>query len=1056
VGFKTSRAQVKCARALVVMAAFALLPSSAALAQQATKSAEVETLDADVDPLYREGRFDEAIALAERALSIQERTLGPEHPGVVNAINNLALLYRAAGDYVAAETLFERVLEITTDTLGPRDPAIAITINNLGMLYWEQGDHARAARYLDKALSIWERSLGPDRPEVAVSLSNLASLYRKTGNFERAEPLYEKALSIWEKSPDPIHDQLVDVLHSLAAIRQGNGDYERAESFLKRALALEEKAHGADHTETAVALSNLASLYYGSGDYARARPLLERVLAIMEGARGPDHPDVASALSNLASVHAAMGKPASAEPLYERALEIRSEALGSDHLAVAASLENLASLYRAQGEFARSRPLCERALVIRVANHGPEHLDVARITSDLGATHWELGDFAIAEPLFERALLIREKALGPEHPAVATSVDNLASVYLAQGHHARAKPLYEAALAIREKAFGPEHPAVVQSLRNLGLMHWAKGDWEQAESYLVRTAEIEERQISLLPPVQFEDRTRAFMEALSNTTSLILSFQSKRPDQRSTTRLALTTVLRRKGRELSVEAGESAAFRRRLGDQERAVFDSLLAHRNELGRLIVRGSDRPRSRSLRASVEKLRREVGDLEKAAVSGGAARRSWAAPIQIEDLQPRIPADAALVELVEYQDFDPTRISADRARGVARLAAFVLRSSGAPRWVPLGEAAAINASVGAFREVLVDPDVSLKKLRERARDLYDRLAAPLDPHLEGIRVLLVAPDGAAVLVPFGALIDPDGRYWIERYEFAYLTSGRDLLLPNSALPSPGPPLVIAAPDYDAEHPAGRRAIGEAPTRLLPEIAAPHFSPIALSQTGALDVGRLLGVTPLTGAQASDAAIKTARAPRVLHIAVDGFFLPDQAREPTVRWGSILGIDPGLRPPNSENPLLRSGLALAGANRRANDADRGLLTALEIADLDLWGTQLVAIAVRGIGSEEAAVDQAVYALRRSLVIAGAQSQFMNLWKTDHRAAIELTTTYYERLLAGEGRSEALRSVQLAMLRSESRSHPFYWAGFISIGARGPIAWTDSREAVQEISSSP
>jgi hypothetical protein len=147
---------------------------------------------------------------------------------------------------------------------------------------------------------------------------------------------------------------------------------------------------------------------------------------------------------------------------------------------------------------------------------------------------------------------------------------------------------------------------------------------------------------------------------------------------------------------------------------------------------------------------------------------------------------------------------------------------------------------------------------------------------------------------------------------------------------------------------------------------------------------------------------------------------------------------------------------VALAGVNRRASDADSGLLTALEIAGLDLWGTQLVGIAVRGIESEQASVSQAVYALRRSLVIAGAESQFVNLWTTDPRAATELTTAYYTRLLAGEGRSESLRSVQLEMLRSESRSHPFYWASFISIGARGPIAWAGSPKADQEISGPP
>jgi hypothetical protein len=187
-----------------------------------------------------------------------------------------------------------------------------------------------------------------------------------------------------------------------------------------------------------------------------------------------------------------------------------------------------------------------------------------------------------------------------------------------------------------------------------------------------------------------------------------------------------------------------------------------------------------------------------------------------------------------------------------------------------------------------------------------------------------------------------------------------------------------------------------------------------------------------------------------------VDGFFLPDQIPERTTRWGSILGIDPQLRPPATENPLLRSGFALAGANRRANDAGRGLLTAQEVAGLDLWGTQLVGIAVRGIEPGEATIDQAVYALRRSLVLAGAQAQFANLWTTDSRAAAELATAYYERLLAGEGRSEALRSVQLEMLRSENRSHPFYWASFIPIGARGPIVWEDAREAGEEISGSP
>jgi len=1045
-----------CTRTLLAVATFAmLLLGSPSLARQAPESSEAESLAAAVDRLYREGRFDEAIVLAERSLSIQERELGPDHPGVVDAINNLALLYLTADDFPAAETLFKRVLVITTDALGPDDPAVATTLNNLGMLYWEQDDRERAVQYIGKALAIWEGALGTGHAKVAVSLNNLASLYRKTGDFERAEPLYERALAIWEKSSSPSYEQLADTLRNLAAIRQASGDYESAESLWKRALALAETVGNADRNEIALALSNLALLYFEFRDYGNAESLLARALVIVEGARGPDHPDLISALTNLASVHAAMGDTASAARLYERVMKIRSTTLGSGSIGFAKSIEDLASLYREAGEYARSLPLYERALEIRVNKGGGEKLGIVRVTKVLGTVHWALDDFASAQALFEHALSVRRKHRSSDDHGIAISIDNLASLHLVRGRHAKAKRLYEEALAIREKAFAPEHPAISHSLRNLALLHWAKADWKQAEAYFARAAEVEERQIALLVPVQPNDRARAFMEELSNSTNAILSFLRRRPDQRSITRLALTTVLRRKGRELSIGVGESAAFGRRLGDEERAVFDELLARRNDLGRMILQKANRSNSKPLREQFEKVRREWIDLEKTAASGSAGLRSWAAPLQIEEIQSRIPTDAALIEFVEYQDFDPSRILSDHVSKAELLGAFVLRSAGDPRWVPLGEVAAINRSVRAFREALVDSEAPSTKLRGRARDLYDRLAAPFESHLEGVRTVLLAPDRALILVPFGALVDPDGRYWVERYEFSYLTSGRDLLLPNSPSNSGGPPLVVAAPAYDAKRPAERPVVWQARTRLSPEIAALHFAPIELSQTGASDVGKLLGVTPLTGAQASDTAIRSARAPRVLHIASDGFFLPDQIRKSTLRWGSILNVQSGLRPRILEDPLLRTGLAFAGVNNRGSHTDGGLLIAQEMASLDLWGTQLVAIEARGIEQEQAAVHQSVYALRRSLVFAGAESQFVNLWTTDHRAATKLTNAYYERLFAGVGRSEALRSVQLEMLRSEAHSHPFYWAGFVSIGARGPISWADP-PADQETSGSP
>jgi CHAT domain-containing protein len=217
------------------------------------------------------------------------------------------------------------------------------------------------------------------------------------------------------------------------------------------------------------------------------------------------------------------------------------------------------------------------------------------------------------------------------------------------------------------------------------------------------------------------------------------------------------------------------------------------------------------------------------------------------------------------------------------------------------------------------------------------------------------------------------------------------------------------------------------------------------------------------LTGAQATEAALKRIAAPRILHVATHGFFLPDQSQE-TISSTRSVSLDSRTQAARGENPLLRSGLALAGANKRQSGAgEDGILTALEAAGLDLWGTKLVVLSACETGVGEATNGEGVYGLRRALVLAGAESELMSLWQVSDAATRDLMVEYYKRLQAGEGRSEALRQVQLKMLKSsqqtqqttkrglrggrrglgelgakpqvENRSHPFFWASFIPVG---------------------
>ena len=249
-------------------------------------------------------------------------------------------------------------------------------------------------------------------------------------------------------------------------------------------------------------------------------------------------------------------------------------------------------------------------------------------------------------------------------------------------------------------------------------------------------------------------------------------------------------------------------------------------------------------------------------------------------------------------------------------------------------------------------------------------------------------------------------------------------------------GTALVLADPDFGAT--------GGKPTKRAEDRgrrsadlsrASIHYGPLPGTAQEAKAIAPLLGTQPVTRAHATETALKQVHQPSVLHVATHGYFLPDQPEERNTGLDQGFSSDRPLPAPRTENPLLRSGLALAGANRLQSGTEDGLLTALEASGLDLWGTQLVVLSACETGIGNVQTGEGVYGLRRALVNAGAETQVMSLWKVDDAATRDLMVDYYRRLQAGEGRSEALRQAQLAMLHSKDRRHPYYWASFIVSG---------------------
>lgn len=801
-------------------------------------------------------------------------------------------------------------------------------------------------------------------------------------------------------------------------------DAERAEHYYRRARAVLEDSAG---VRAAPALPGSApwplhpaDLPWDAFAYEEAEPLLRRALAAARRAHGHGHPEVARIAVNLAALYTEIGDYDEAELLLDEApgLHAPEVAAGASDLAaeafdMAAALEVLAALRRARGLPERAESPLREALALLQQRLGEHHPRVASTLLQLAALRLDSGHAGAARALLSRALSVRTREYGEEHPLVAAALLPLGRLRLAEGHPDEAAAVLLRALTIFEATTGVDHPEAIACMLTLAWARLTAEHTAAAVRWLERAIEAQDRNARLLLAYSPEARQRAHLATLQSATDAAITLHVRHaPEHPGAARIALTTLLRRKERALDARADHLSALRR-LGREESRLLERLRLVQAELASLVARGDRRPERLSA------LEEELHRLDLELTRRGAELRATPSPVTLEQVRAALPPGAVLVEIAAYQPLHGAGAAAGTAAGEPCYVAYLLDANGIEA-VELGEVAAIDRLARRFRRALADP---ARDPRALARELDGHLLAPLRPLLRGARRIFVAPDGELNLIPFSALLGEDGHYAAEHLLITYLTTGRDLLrFDERRAPRQGP-VLVADPDFDGlpvlpDRRRGRRA---------PDLDAVRFPPLPHTAAEARAIARMLpGARILVGPQAGEAAIKALRGPEILHLATHGFYLPTPERPRALGpW---------------ESPLLRSGVALAGANRRDGDPDDGVLTALEASSLDLEGTRLVVLSACESGLGQALPGEGVGGLRRALVLAGAETQVMSLWPVDDEATQSLMVSYYDALLAGLGRSEALRRVSLRMMRSPETAHPYYWAGFIVSGNGAPL----------------
>ncbi|WP_439332606.1 tetratricopeptide repeat protein, partial [Pyxidicoccus fallax] len=714
--------------------------------------------------LQEVGRYAEATVRAHRALELREAVLWGSHLEVASCLNLLGGLHRIQGDFDRAEPLYARAISILESEFV--DPYAKRKLNDwVGLL-------SPRALALEGAKGVYhEVAYHAERDDhAAFGNLDLQNLY------DPAEPLYQRALDMAKGSIGKHHPIVAATLNELGLLYAAQGLYVRAEPLLQRALDIRETALGKHHPTLAASLNNLAILHANQGLYVRAEPLLQRALDIRLAALGQDHPDVAASLNNLAILYASQGLYDRAEALHARAISLAEAALGKSHPTVATSLSSLANLYVKQRLYARAEPLYQRALDIRQAAFGQDHPTVAASLTSLANVYQERGLYGSAEPLYQFALTIREAALGKHHPDVAASLNNLAVLYANQGLHDRAEPLYERALTLREAALGENHPEVAALLNNLALLRLSQHRLDAAIPLFTRAFAISEQRLRQEALDFSEARLASFLQLLRTDEERLYALLRARDDDR-VRHLALGAALLLKGRSVAQTADISRAVYQSLGEEGRDTFAQLRELRTQLATLSLQG---PGPLPLKEYQQQLKAlaEQGD----ALEADLARRS--APLRelaglppltdiVDQVAEALPEDAALIELISYQD-RPLVPGPGAPEPHQRYLALVLLPDTRILSLDLGPAGPIDSAASRLRDALANRDVAFQA---RAQALYGLVFQPLLPLLGTTRHLFLSPDGPLALVPFAALHDGE-RFLVEDFDFVYLTSGRDLL--------------------------------------------------------------------------------------------------------------------------------------------------------------------------------------------------------------------------------------------------------------------------------------
>lgn len=1031
-------------------------------------------------------KYPEAENSYIEALKIREKLFGVNNTDCAGSLNNLGILYLETGKYDKAESCLVSAVNIRLKLLGKNNPDYATSLNNLANLYFTIGNYKKAEPLLIEALSINQRTLGETNQNYATALYNLGQFYQTMGSYAKADSCISKALQIFKDNGNKSL-KYGEATGNAASLYENMGFSEKAEKLYKESLSILEKSIGTQNSSYALILSGLAMHYKNISNYPKALRLLQESISIIESISGKNNLDYATALNTLGELYVDMGDYKNAEVPLLKSTSIRKEVLGKNTQGYISSLNALALFYQELGNYKKSESFLLDVLAIEKNIYGEKSPDYAYSLNNLGTLYQIMGNTEKAETYFLDAMNIRKDIIGDGHPDYASNLHNLALIYLTEGNYEKAELFLKKSLITYEKWAGKITSNYAAILCDLAQLYQKTNRLDSAEIQLTTALSIYNQISGENTPdysiAQFNLATLYLQERKYPTVEILilkslknlnvqiqqnfsfLSEQEKRFYFKSISsyfdfynsylfeyylikpQISITSYnneLQNKGMVLR-SANQIRSNLRKSGDTSLLnTFEKLTKIKSILSKIYALPNDKYPS-----NVKEIENEEQMLDKTLVRHSQLYSQYKTQFQItwRMVQNKLKANEAAVEFINFKNFSSSWNDS------TLYGALILRSEYKyPKLVRLFG----QKELAVLRKYTNNNDSSFLNLLYDSRDneLYTLIWQPLDTLLKGVKTIYAAPSGILNKINLGAIpINADSTFGT-KYNLHILGTTADIINYSPLQINKNTidhAYLFGGIDYDKANNSitifnnsednNYAGLGQVSTSA--ERGYGHswsYLPGTLkegSEIQSLCNKAGIKTTLLTGRNASENNFKSlsgSSKPFILHLATHGYFFPDIKKEKP-KEVSLIVEDRGAIYKSSENPLLRSGLILAGANKswgndnyKSDSTEDGILTAYEVSNTDLSKAQLVVMSACETGLGDINGSEGVFGLQRGFKLAGAKDIIMSLWKVPDTQTSELLTLFYTNCQNGKSVPEALQSAQLQM---QKKYPPYYWAAF-------------------------